>query len=167
MTAALGDLVSVLGAQAECLRRLQGLLEEQEAALLAADAHAVLDLTERQATVTAELRAIERRRQAVVAGLAGALALPHGPLTLSALLAQIPRAPVELSRLRRELGDTIRRLVALVRRNAFLLERSIGYVGDLLRALVAVAAPPMTTYAASGRTERRTAPVLGVVDRQA
>ena len=167
MTAALGDLVAVLGAQDQCLRRLLGLLEEQEGALLAADAHAVLELAERQSTVTAELRAIERQRQAVVAGLAGALALPREPLTLSALLALIPRAPVELTRLRTELGETIRRLIALVRRNGFLLERSIGYVGDLLRALVSVAAPPMTTYAASGRTERRTAAALGVVDRQA
>ena len=47
------------------------------------------------------------------------------------------------------------------------LERSIGYVGDLLRALVTFAAPPLTTYAASGRAQSGAAAALGVVDRRA
>ena len=165
MTSALDDLVGILGEQAQHLRRLLPLLERQERALLAADARAVLELTESQAFVTAELRVLEGKRRALAARLTAELGLPRETLTISALLAQIPSAPSELTRVRAELRDVGARVVTLTRRNAFVLERSIGYVSDLLRAVVDAAAP-LPTYAASGLAERGTA-ALGVVDRQA
>src|SRR5262249_39932358 len=69
-TATLDDLTSVLGDEARHLRKLLPLLEDQERALQAADARTVRELAERQASVTAELKTLERRRQAVTSQLA-------------------------------------------------------------------------------------------------
>jgi flagellar biosynthesis/type III secretory pathway chaperone len=167
VTSSLDELVDVLGTQAAGLRRLLPLLQAQERTLLAADARGALALAERQAPLTSELRALERRRQSIVARVAGELGLPGDTLSLSTLLTRIRPAPPALRRLGEELREVGGRVAVLSRRNTFLLERSIGYVSDLLRTVVAATAPPTTTYAASGRAEGRAAATLRVVDRRA
>ena len=167
MTATVDELVGVLAAEAERLRRLLPLLEEQERALQGADAQAAMDLAERQARLAGELRALEQTRRAVVARLAAEVSLPPGQLTLSTLVGRLPRAPIDLTRLRGELQELGRRVTLLTQRNAFLLERSIGYVRGLLWAIVSVASPDTATYGASGRADHPLAGALGVVDRQA
>lgn len=165
--AILDELIAVLGAEAQECRRLLPLLEDQERALLRADAATLATLLGTLEPVAKRLAHLERDRQTLVGRLAGALELEGEALTVSKLIALFPEPSPRLARLRDELHAVVTRLAGLSRRNGFLVERSLGYVERLLNQLVstiALAAAP--TYAATGRTGRPV-PALRFVDRSA
>lgn len=161
------DLMAVLAAEAGECRRLLPLLEDQERALLRADARTALDLFKQQEPVALRLAQLEKGRRMLVGRLAAALGVDGEGLTLAKLLARVPDPPAGLTSLRAELRDLLDRLGALTRRNGFLVERSLWYVQRLLNHLVsslALGAPP--TYAATGRAAHAV-PALTFVDRRA
>jgi flagellar biosynthesis/type III secretory pathway chaperone len=145
-----GELLAVLGAQASELRRLLPLLDEQQRALVRADAGAVMDLTRRQEPVIRKLVGLEAERRRVLGGLATALGAEARGLTLSRVLRLVPDAPAGLARLGDELRGLGEGLRALNARNGYLIDRSLGYLERLLGQLVTSLAPA-PIYAASGR----------------
>ena len=149
----LDELIAVLVAEARECRQLLPLLEDQERALLRADAGALVALLGQQDVIA--------RR------LAGALDLGAEPLTVSKLIALFPGLAARLGRLREELQAVLTRLGRLNTRNGFLVERSLGYVERLFNQLMsAVAQAAAPTYAATGRTGRPV-PALRFLDRSA
>lgn len=163
----LDELIAVLVAEAQECRRLLPLLEDQERALLRADAGALVALLGNQDAIARRLAELERGRQKLVHRLAGALALGDEPLTVSKLIALFPGLAARLGRLREELQAVLTRLGRLNTRNGFLVERSLGYVERLFNQLMsAVAQAAAPTYAATGRTGRPV-PALRFLDRSA
>lgn len=160
-----GELLAVLGAQASELRRLLPLLEEQQRALVRADAGAVMDLTRRQEPLIRKLLGLEAERRSVLGRLATALGADVRGLTLSRVLRLVPDPPAGVARLREELRALGEGLRALNAKNGYLIDRSLGYLERLLGHLVTALAPA-PVYAASGRAAP-VAPPRGLVDRRA
>ncbi len=161
------DLAEVLSAQTTELRALLPLLDEQQAALLRADSRQVAELLGRQEALIARLLKLEKRRRAAVVALAAQLGLEPRHVTISALLALVPRAATVLGALRDELRRLVTTLDRLSRRNAFLLDRVMTYVDGLVRTLMAGAAEPLPLYVASGRTTGLPPTAARLVDRRA
>lgn len=163
----LDELIAVLVAEAQECRGLLPLLEDQERALLRADAEALVTLLGQQDVIARRLAELERGRQKLAHRLADALDLGDEPLTVSKLIALFPGLAARLGRLREELQAVLTRLGRLNTRNRFLVERSLGYVerlfSQIMSAVVQAAAP---TYAATGRTGRPV-PALRFLDRSA
>lgn len=163
----LDELIAVLVAEAQECRRLLPLLEDQERALLRADAAMLVALLGKQEPIARRIADLERGRQTLVSRLAGALALPDEALTVSKLITLFPEPSPRLARLREELQAVLTRLGRLNSRNGFLVERSLGYVERLFNQVMsAVAQAASPTYAATGRTGRPV-PFLRFLDRSA
>lgn len=165
--AILGELIAVLAAETQECRRLLPLLEDQERALLRADAATIVKLLGKQEPIASRLAELEQARRKLVRRLAGPLDLEDEALTVSKLMALFPEPAPRLASLRDELRDLVTRLGRLGVRNGFLVERSLGYVERLFNQLmstIALAAAP--TYAATGRAGR-SVPALRFVDRSA
>ena len=159
------ELATVLAAQETALGTLVGALEDEERLLLHPDAARLLALLESQKQVVAEIAALERTRVTITEHLAAGLRVAPGTLTLGRLAALFPTLPENLGRLRTTLAARVRRVGQMNERNAFLAEKSLGYVERLLDQLVAALAPA-PTYGAAGRAHvgARTA---GLLDREA
>jgi len=163
----LDELIAVLVAEAQECRRLLPLLEDQERALLRADAATLAMLLAKQEPIAQRLADLERGRQKLAHRLAGALELGDEALTVSKLITLFPEPEHRLARLRAELQALLTRLGRLNSRNGFLVERSLGYLerlfNQIMSAMAQAAAP---TYAATGRTGR-SVPALRFLDRSA
>jgi flagellar biosynthesis/type III secretory pathway chaperone len=143
------DLTEVLAEQAAELRGLVPLLDAQQTALTRADTAAVATLVSEQAPILRRLLQLDRRRQTLAVALAAHLGVGPGPLSLSALLARIPSPPRPVTALQQELRELLAVVDRRNRRNAFLLQRAMTYVGGLLRV---VAGPePAPVYSATGQ----------------
>jgi hypothetical protein len=163
----LDEIIAVLAAEAEECRRLLPLLEDQERALLRADAAALVRLLGKQEPVAHRLIELELGRQELVRRLAGALGLGDEPLTVSRLIALFPEPRQRLARLRTELGGLLAQLGRLTARNGFLVERSIGYLERLFNQILSAAAMATApTNAATGRSGRAV-PTRQLLDRSA
>jgi hypothetical protein len=163
----LDELIDVLVAEAQECRRLLPLLEDQERALLGADASALAALLSRQEPGARRLVELERGRQELVRRLHGMLDLGDEPLTVSRLIALFPEPRQRLARLRAELRGVLGEIGRLTARNGFLVERSLGYLERLFNQLMSAAAQAAApTYAATGRTGRPV-PALSFLDRSA
>ncbi len=165
MRGLLDDLTALLAAEAEALRRLLPLLQEEERALLRAEAGAVGGLLDQIGALTRRLSALEHARRTLSGRLAVALGIDPETLTLSTLLRRFPHPPAGLAALREELRGLLESLLALNSRNGFLVEQSLGYLRGLLATLVSALAPA-PTYAPSGRTDQ-SVPALQFFDRRA
>ena len=166
MSALVDDLAEVLIAQTGELRALLPLLDEQQAALVRSDSAGVAALMSRQESLLARLMKLEHRRRTAVAALAVQLGIEPRHVTISALLALIPRAASVLTTLRDELRRLLAALDTMNRRNAFLIERAIAYADGLVRAILTASAEPMPLYVATGRTTGTT-PSARLLDRRA
>lgn len=163
----LDELIAVLVAEAQECRRLLPLLEDQERALLRADAGTLAALLGKQEPVALRLVELERGRQELVRRLAGVLEMGDEPLTVSKLITLFPEPRHRLTRLRAELGGVLAQLGRLTTRNGFLVERSLGYLERLFNQILSAAAQAAApTYAATGRTGRPV-PALSFLDRSA
>lgn len=165
MTAApLDDLLSVLAAEGDALRRLLPLLEHERGALLRVDTRAVADITGEKELVLAELGRLEARRQACLAQLADAFGVPAQSLTLSGL-SRLVASPGRLEAFRTALRADLARLAAANDGNRFLVEQSLRHVRGLLGSVrKALAESP--TYGAGGRSTDAPVP-RAVLDRTA
>ena len=148
-------LVEVLSAQADELRALVPLLDEQQAALTRADSAAVAAVLVRQDPILRRFHRLEDKRRALVASLAARIGVPANGIVLSALVARIPDAPAVLATLRAELRSLLEAADVRNRRNAFLLSRLMASIEGLVRAVTAPAAELAPVYVASGRPARR------------
>ena len=157
MTGTLDDLAAVLAAQAQELRQLVPLLDEQQAALTQADSARVAAVMFRQDPILRRLLKLDQRRQAVAGALAAQAGLPGGRLSLSAHLGRLPHAPAALRTLQRELSDLLAAVDTRSRRNAFLLDRAVASVEGLLRAVRGPGPEPSPVYAESGQPAPRAA----------
>jgi flagellar biosynthesis/type III secretory pathway chaperone len=149
------DLAGVLAAEADELRALVPLLDEQEAALTRADAGRVATVMFRQAPVLRRLLRLDQRRQALVGAIADALDVESRGLSLAALLERMPSAPAALRALHAELRGLLETIDVRNRRNAFLIERAVGCIEGLVREVMAPAPEPAPVYVASGRPAGR------------
>ena len=145
------DLTEVLTAQATELRGLVPLLEAQQAALTRADSAAVAASMAEQAPILRRLLRLDRRRQTVALTLAARLGASPGPVTLSSLLERVPAPPRTLTSLQTELRQLLAAVDVRNRRNAFLLQRAIGCIESLMRAVGGPAPEPAPVYAATGQ----------------
>jgi flagellar biosynthesis/type III secretory pathway chaperone len=160
------ELTQVLSAQAEELRRLVPLLDEQQRALTRADSAQVASLMFRQAPIMKRLLQLDQRRQALAIALAARAGLSTHRVSLSALLARLPAAPAVLATLQVELRQLVDGIAVRTRRNAFLLERAVAYIEGLVRIVMAPVTEPAPVYAATGQPAgRQTRP--RVLDRNA
>lgn len=167
MPGVLEDLTATLAAEADELRALLPLLEAQHAALLRADAPAVLDLVRQQGTITRRLLRLDEGRRALVDRLGSELGLGGEPITLSRIVRLRSGPTRALAAVGAELKTLLGRLSSLNARNAFLVERSVGYLQQLVNQVVAaLAVIPAPTYAATGRAAAGT-PAVRLVDRRA
>lgn len=159
------ELATVLAAQETALGVLVGVLEDQERLLLHPDSAGLLASVESQEPVVAEIATLEKARVMIAEHLAADLGVAPGTLTLGRLASLFPTLPEDLGRLRTKLVALVRRVGQMNERNAFLAEKSLGYVERLLDQLVATLAPA-PTYGAAGRAcvGARTA---GLLDREA
>ena len=153
----LDDLTDVLSAQADELRTLVPLLDEQQNALTRADSAQVASVMFRQAPIMKRLLKLDQRRQALAIAIAAQAGLPTSRVSLSALLARLPAAPAALSTLQVELRQLLEGIAVRTRRNAFLLERAVSYVEGLVRIITAPAAEPAPVYVATGQPAARPA----------
>jgi flagellar biosynthesis/type III secretory pathway chaperone len=159
-------LVAVLREEAAEIGRLLPLLAEQEQALVGGDAATLLALLERQEPVLRRLTALEGERRAVARRLARQLGVEPDALTIARLLGE-GAAPEGLQAVGAELRGLLDALLARHRRNAFLVERSLGWLGRLVEHLLgALGVGTSATYAAGGRSA---APLgsLRLLDRRA
>ena len=159
------ELATVLAAQESALATLVGVLEDQERLLLKPDARALLALIKSQEHVVAEILELEKARLKVTEQLAADLQVAPRTLTLGRLAEIFPALPEDLGRLRTTLTTLVRRVGSINARNAFLAEKSLGYIERLLDQFVAALAPS-PTYGAAGRAYAG-ARTAGLLDREA
>jgi flagellar biosynthesis/type III secretory pathway chaperone len=160
MTALLDDLLATLTAEADHLRRLHPLLEEERAALLAFDARGVAKVTGEKEVVLSELKRLDAARLVCVRRLAAALGVPVETLTLSAV-ARLTGASERFQALGQALRADLVKVTAVNDRNRSLAEHSLHHVRALLDTIRA-SLQEAPTYGARGRqAESATArPVL-------
>ena len=103
----LDELTRVLTEQAEELRRLVPLLDEQQGALTRADSAQVASIMFRQAPIMKRLLQLDHRRQALAITLAARAGLSTHRVSLSALLARLPAPPAVLVTLQVELRQLV------------------------------------------------------------
>jgi flagellar biosynthesis/type III secretory pathway chaperone len=149
------DLTGVLAAEADALRELVPLLDEQEVSLTRADAGRVAAVMFRQAPVLRRLLRLDQRRQALVGAIADALDVESRGLSLAALLQRMPSAPAALWALHAELRGLLEAIDVRNRRNAFLIERAVACIEGLVREVMAPAPEPAPVYVATGRQPGR------------
>jgi flagellar biosynthesis/type III secretory pathway chaperone len=147
MTGAVDDLLDLLSEEAQELGRLLPVLEDQQRALLDADATRVAELARRQEAV------------------AGDLGLAPSAVTLSTLAARLPDPPPRLGAIRNDLRAVLTRLSVVNQGNAFLVARSGEYLESLLAHIVSVLSPS-PTYGRQGR-HGEAPPAVALVDRRA
>ena len=148
-------LTEVLSAQADELRALIPLLDEQEAALTRADSAAVADVLLRQDPILRRFHRLEQRREAAATRLAADVGVPTSGVSMSALLARLPRVPAVLTTVRAELRELLHTVDVRNRRNAFLLKRAADFVDGLMRVMLGAAAEPAPAYVRTGQPGRR------------
>jgi flagellar biosynthesis/type III secretory pathway chaperone len=165
MTGAVDELLDLLSEEAQELRHLLPVLEDQQRALLDGNAPRVADLARRQETFAEHLAGLESGRRRLVAQVAADLGVAPGLLTLSTLADRLPDPPARLGALRNELRALLASLGALNRRNAFLLARSAEYLEGLLAHIVSVLSPS-PTYGRQGH-QGGAVPAVGLLDRRA
>ena len=153
----LDELTRVLTEQAEELRRLVPLLDEQQGALTRADSAQVASVMFRQAPIMKRLLQLDQRRQALAITLAARAGLSTHRVSLSALLARLPAPPAVLLTLQVELRQLVDGIAVRTRRNAFLLDRAVAYIEGLVRIVMAPATEPAPVYAATGQPAGRQA----------
>ena len=160
------DLTEVLTAQADELRTLVPLLDEQHHALTRADSAQVASIMFRQAPIMKRLLKLDQRRQALAIALAAQVGMATTRVSLSALLARLPAAPASLKSLQVELRQLLEGIAVRTHRNAFLLERTLACLEGLVRIVMAPVTEPTPVYVASGQpAARQTRPRL--LDRNA
>jgi len=158
------ELATVLAAQETALGTLAGVLEDQERLLLAADSGGLLARLSSQERVVADLAGLEKTRMTITSQLAADLRVAPSTLTLGRVAALFPSLP-DLGRLHTKLDALVRRVSRVNERNAFLADKSLGYVERLIDHLVSSLAPA-PTYGAAGRA-RVGAQTAGLLDREA
>jgi flagellar biosynthesis/type III secretory pathway chaperone len=158
------ELATVLAAQETALGTLVGVLEDQERSLLDADAGGLLARLTQQERVATDLVGLEHMRLTITERLAADLHVAPSTLTLGRLAVLFPALP-DLGRLHTTLATLVRRVSRVNERNAFLAEKSLGYVERLLDHLVTTLAPA-PTYGSAGRA-RAGAQTAGLLDREA
>lgn len=160
------DLSSLLREEAHQFRRLLGLLGDEQNALRIADGAGVLTSLRAQQDTLSRIRALEGRRESLVAALAVPLGLDPRGLTMSRLLQAWPEAAGTLAAVRAELRALLMEIRRVNERNAVLVSRGLGYVDRLIAHLTSALAPERApAYGALGRPA--SASTLGLVDRRA
>ncbi len=160
------ELLAVLRDEAAEIARLLPLLDEQEQALVHGDTATLLTLLERQEPVLRRLTALEGERRAAARRLARQLGLGGEGVTFARLLGS-GTAPDGLETVHDDLRGLVDGLYARHARNAFLVERSLGWVERLVEHLVtALGLGPTATYASGGRRAPAVTS-LRLLDRQA
>ncbi len=165
MTGAVDDLLDLLSEEAQELGRLLPVLEDQQRALLDADATRVAELARRQEAVAERLGGLEHGRRRLIARVAGDLGLAPSAVTLSTLAARLPDPPPRLGAIRNDLRAVLTRLSVVNQGNAFLVARSGEYLESLLAHIVSVLSPS-PTYGRQGR-HGEAPPAVALVDRRA
>jgi flagellar biosynthesis/type III secretory pathway chaperone len=163
MRPALDELLAVLHAEVDHLRRLVPLLQTEQAALLRADAREVGALAGDKERAASELKRLEVRRVASLGRLAAELGLGPERVTLSRLTTLLPASDA-LAQVRAQLRAELARLADLNARNRALIDQSLACLrGVLDRVRTALADVP--TYGAAGTAGPAVA--LPVIDRRA
>jgi flagellar biosynthesis/type III secretory pathway chaperone len=158
-------LAAVLAAQEAALETLVGILEDHQRLLLHPDPSALLPRLSVYEHLVGQIAMLEQARLKLTEQLAIDLGVDVASLTLSRLSSLFPARPENLPRLHRSLAALVRRVSDLNVRNAFLAERSLGYVERLLDQFVAALAPA-PTYGAEGRARVGTG-TAALLDREA
>ena len=157
MSDPLDDLTEVLSAQADELRTLVPLLDEQQHALTRADSAQVASVMFRQAPIMKRLLKLDQRRQALAMAVAAQAGLTTTRVTLSALLARVPAPPAVLATLQVEIRQLLEAIAVRTRRNSYLLERAVACIEGLVRVVTAPTAEPAPVYVATGQPATRQA----------
>jgi flagellar biosynthesis/type III secretory pathway chaperone len=159
------ELVAILLAEAQTYRQLVPLVEDEQRALVQADAAALAELTGRREAVLARLARLERDRQAALGRLAVLYGVEARGLTVSRLLELAPGSAASLQPVRAELRALLTGLLDRHGRNRVVAERTLACLRGLFSKLVS-ALTGGATYTPSGRSDQ---PIdqLRLLDRSA
>ena len=153
--------LTVLETLERLYRSLRGELENERAALTAADLADFLAARERKAALLNRLQELEGQRVRQTDRLAAALDLSSSPVTVSRLVRHLP--PAEAGRLKAcadRLTETLAQVGNLNGANRALIGASLGFVGGSLQVLQTFKRSP-SIYHHTGRMHR--APCSGTL----
>jgi hypothetical protein len=147
------ELVAILLAEARAYRQLVPLVEEEQRALVQADAAALAEVAGRREAWLGRLARLERDRQAALGRLAAVFGVEARTLTVSRLLELEPGSAAALQPVRAELTSLLTGLVERHGKNRVVAERTLACLRGLFSKLVsALTGGP--TYTPSGRSDQ-------------
>ncbi len=130
------DLTEVLKAQLDLYRQVNGMLEEEHAALMSHQPEDVLDIVHRKETLLLRIRTLEETRQIITSRLGKAWNVNPEKLRLSEIAERIEdqNAKNALSWVRDGLKDVMQSIGDQHKRNAAVCQSGMQLISDIVEA---------------------------------
>lgn len=125
----------VLRAEEDLYLRLREILRREEQELVALEPAQIAEIVDRKQSLAEEARLLEDSRRALTSGLARALGLGDGAISLSNLIAALYGEARALPELHARLSALIRATRSLLESNGAFADRSLRRVQETLRML--------------------------------
>jgi flagellar biosynthesis/type III secretory pathway chaperone len=128
---ALEQLIAILGAETDLLRRLHSLLAAQQDALVKGNIEEIKQSVEGQIATLSRIAELERDRVSAL----GPIRSDEEDITLSHLIEVAPEYGERLREVRRALRDVLEAIGKVNKHNGMLINQSLSYIGKTLRTI--------------------------------